>query len=157
MFKFGNSSSKSYSIKILRRGENMKLSLFPVFLHTLPFFYVAIWEMPSVQTQIKDFLFVWLRAWVVYLSPRVDHDPDYRFQISNLKLDFSCCPRILHTKSNTWVKLMPIYSFCSHNHWAFGLNVLCSIKSVIKCNLLALFSLFLFLITVLYFCSPKTV
>ena len=82
---------------------------------------------------------LWFYIWVVHLSIRVECGPDYQFQISNFILDFLCYLRIHHTKSNTWVKLMPIYSFCSHNHWAFALSVLCSIKSVIKYDLLALF------------------
>lgn len=62
--------------------------------------------------------------------------------MSNSILDFLSYLKNHHSKSNIWVKLMPIYSFCSHNHQAFALNVLCSTKSVINYDLLALFGVF---------------
>lgn len=118
-------------------GFQWEGDVFP--LHPLPFFYAAISGIPSIQIWRETFWFVWLYTFIVHLSPRGVCGPNYQFQIFNLIPDFLSYLRIHHTRSNTWVKLMPIYSFCPHNHWAFALSVLCSIKSVIKCDLLALF------------------
>lgn len=115
------------------------MSFLPLFLHTWPFFYAAISDIPSIQIWREIFSFTWLYIWVMHLIPRLECGPNYQFQISKFILDFLSYLRTYHTKCNTWVKPMPIYSFCSHNHWAFAVNILCSIKSAIKYELLALF------------------